>query len=313
MDDKRQKLLESFFSCALKHKNSMRYARTEKNKIKRAFYGFKEFGFSYILYNLCRFKVPGLLGNTSGKLFFGRKMIWPAGDIGANVLSMYGIHPHKSEKRLALWIINNLNNFEVFYDIGAHLGYYAALSVEMAPEGEIHAFEANKKLCGYLNRNFSGSKNVHISCAAVAESVGEVDFYDATKTEDSSASSRFNLSELDIAPSRIAATTLDEYIKRGNKAPTTIKIDVEGGEYDVVMGGLNLIKEYKPRIIMEVWAGEMGRKYSDKAVKKLQELGYKAFLLKNGGDVSVEPVNDPVGSILDCSNGARDNFLFLMK
>ena len=89
-----------------------------------------------------------------------------------------------------------------------------------------------------------------------------------------------------------------------------IGVDIEGGEYDAICGAPNLIKKYRPRIIMEVWGGEIGRKYSDKAVKKLQELGYKAFSLESEGSVSKEPIDDPVGSISDSSHGARDNFLF---
>ena len=64
---------------------------------------------------------------------------------------------------------------------------------------------------------------------------------------------------------------------------------------------------------MEVWAGEKGRKYSDRAVKKLQEFKYKAFSLESDGSVSKESVDDPVGSISNSSRGARDNFLFLVK
>lgn len=308
INNNKQKLLELFSYKILKQKDSMRYIKFKKNKIKRFFYSLKKFGFSYILYNLSRFRVPILFGNIHTKLFFGKKMIWPASDISANVFSMYGISPHKSEKRLILWVINNLNDFEVFYDIGAHLGFYTALSQEILKNGEIHAFEANKKLCKYLNKNFSNSVNVNIVCTAVANLDGDVDFYDATKTEDSSTSSRFNLSAIHINPYKVKAITLDEYVAKGNKVPTTIKIDVEGGEYDVIIGASGIIEKYKPKIVMEVWGGKMGREYSDKAFKKLQEFGYQAFALD--GNI---PITDPVGSILDLSNGARDNFLFLAK
>lgn len=309
--NKKQKLLELFVEREAIFNNSMKYAKSEQSKIRRVFYGFKKFGFPYFLYNLVRFNTPILLKNIHGKLFFGRKMVWPASDIGASVLSMYGISPHKSERRLARWLIKNLEDAEVFYDIGAHLGYYTAIAEEVIEKGEAHGFEANSNLCKYLHKNFSDSKKVYIACGAVADHVGEVDFYDATKTEDSSASSRFRLSEAHVSPIKIYSTTLDEYVKIGNKAPTMIKLDVEGGEYDVIVGALDIIREHKPRIIMEVWGGEIGRKYSDKAVKKIQEFGYKAFSIKNDGFVSEESIDDPVGSIKNLSDGARDNFLFL--
>lgn len=310
---RRQILLERHLVYASKYKDFMKYLRSEKNKIRRVIYGLKKFGLPYALYHLSRFNVPGLFGNIRGNLFFGRKMILPASDIGACVLSMYGILQHKSEKKLTVWFIKNLEDNDVFYDIGAHLGFYTALAEEILTNGEIHAFEANRRLCNYLERNFFHSRNVHISCAAISDSLEDADFYDATETEDSSTSSRFNLSGLRVVPSRIAATTLDEYVKAGNKAPTVLKFDIEGGEYEGILGGLNLIKKHKPRIVMEVWAGDMGRKYSERAVKKLQELGYKAFLLQSDGSASKEPIDDPVGSILYSSNSDRDNFLFLMK
>jgi len=312
-NNNRQKLTELFLFNVNKYKDSLQYAKSENSKLKRAFYNFKKFGFSYISYNMSKFGVPGHFGSIRSKLFFGRKMIWPASDINADVFSMYSILPHKSERKLTLWIMKNLDDSEIFYDIGAHFGYYTALSEKILTNGESHAFEANNKLCKYLNRNFSSSKNVHILCAAVADSVGKVDFYDATETEDSSASSRFDLSGLRISPSKVVAITLDEYIRIGNKAPTTIKLDIEGGEYDAICGALNLIKKYRPRIIMEVWGGEMGRKYSAKAIKKLQELGYKAFLLESDGTISEGSIDDPVASISDSSCGTRDNFLFLAQ
>lgn len=312
-DNKRQRLLELFLARVLKYEDSMRYIQFEKSKIKRALYGFKKFSFSYTLYNLSRLRIPGLFWDIHSEIFSGRQMVWPVRDIGANIFSMYGISPHKSERKLALWIMKNLEESDIFYDVGAHLGYYTALSEEILTKGEVHAFEANKKLCKYLDKNFSGSENVYVLCTAIADSVGEVDFYDATDTEDSSTSSRFNLLWMHISPSRIDATTLDEYVKMGNKPPTVIKFDIEGGEYEAILGALNLIEKYKPRIIMEVWGGEMGKKYSDKAVKKLQELGYKAFSLESDGSISEEAIDDPVGSIPNSSNSARDNFIFLVK
>ena len=312
-NNKRQKLTELFLFYVNRYKDSLQYAKSENSKFKRVFYNFKRFGFSYLLYNLSRLRVSKIFGNMRSGLFFGRKMIWPAKNISATVCSMYGITHHKSERKLTLWMIKNLDDFEIFYDIGAHLGYYTALVEEIVVNGEIYAFEANRNLCSYLNKNFFHSKNVYIVCGAVSDTIWDIDFYDATDADDSSTSSRFNVLGLNIIPVKVSATTIDEYVKVGNKPPTTIKLDIEGGEYETILGALSLIEKYKPRIIMEVWGGEMGRKYSDKAVKKLQELEYKAFSLESEGSVSKESIDDPVGSIMDSSHGARDNFLFLAQ
>ncbi len=314
MTNKRQELIDLFFTHAFKYEDSVRYGKTEQNKIKKFVFNFRQFGFPYIWYHLLKLRFIRFLGNMQIKLFFGGDMILPRGDIGANVLYLHSILPHKNERKLTLWILKNLKDNEIFYDIGAHMGYYTALSEKLLTDkGEIHAFEANKKLCGYLNRNFSGSKNTHISCVAIADSIGKVDFYDATYIEDSSVSSRFILSEQYITPSKVNAITIDEYIRRGNKLPTVIKLDIEGGEYDAILGAVETIKIGKPIIIMEVWGDEKGRKYSDKAVKKLQELGYEAFLIKKDGSTEEECLSDPVGFISNNAHDARANLLFLKK
>ena len=304
MKYKNEKMHAMFTTSVQKYKSSMQYTGEEKSKIRRAVHNVTTFGLPYILYTLTRLRIPILYGNIQVALFFGKRLTLPIDDIGSHVLSLYGIIPHGSERKLTEWMMNNLEDTDVFYDVGAHLGFYTALAESSIKHGEVHSFEANTKLCRYLRKNFR-----NVTCKAVASSSGEVDFYDATHTSDSSESSRFNSTG---THSRVLAITLDEYVQRGNRSPTIIKCDIEGGEYDAIMGASALIQKYKPRIILEVWGGEMGRKYSDNAVKKLQEFGYEAFSFERDGALSPIPISDPVGSITDTQN-PRDNFMFVHK
>ena len=309
MDTKREKLKGQFSNHVARYKRAVGKAQSRKNIFLRALYGLRTFGFSYLLYNVSKWSI-GLPGNVRGKLFWGRKMMWPARDTGAHVLSMYGISPHASERKLSLWLMQHLNEHDVLYDVGAHLGYYTALCEELTSKGEVHAFEANHVLCGYLARNFPVSRRVHIVCSAVADTNQEVDFYNTSHSADSSVGSRFSLSKEHHISTKVSAVTLDEYVKAGNRAPTVIKLDIEGGEYDAIVGATNLIMKHKPRIVMEVWSGEMGSRYSQPAVRKLVELGYRAFSLEHDGSISDEHIGDPVGSLATHAPHARDNFLF---
>lgn len=313
MSDDRQKLIDLFSLCVLGYKNSLRYGRSEKSRVKKFFNNLKNFGIAYLFYQLARRRLMKFPKNITAKFFFGKKMLFPATDINASVFSMYGISPDKSERKLSLWFIKNIKEHEIFYDVGAHMGYYTALIEEISNNAEIHSFEANKKLCQYFRKNFLPSPRVHLSCMAIANFVGEVDFYDATEAEDSSASSRFPLLERSISPIKIMSVTLDDYVNRGNKPPTTIKFDIEGGEADAIMGAIGILEKCSPRIVMEIWGNEKGRKYSDPAVKKLQSLGYKSFALNSDGSVSKEVEADPVGSISSHADDPRDNFLFIKK
>jgi len=226
---------------------------------------------------------------------------------------MYGILPHKSERRLTKWMIKNLKDNDVFYDIGAHMGYYTALAEKLITRGRVHAFEANEKLCSYLNQNFHDAEKVHVVCTAIANIQGKVDFYDATQVTDSSASSRFTLSGRDIAPIQVRATTIDEYVSEGHASPTVLKLDIEGGEYDAILGATNTLQKNNPRIIMEVRGDENGKTYSDTAVRKLQELGYNAHMIQKDGSIEKDVLDDPVETVSCRGTDARDNIVFLRQ
>ncbi len=308
----REEMVSDFLMCVKKYKASMEFSLGRRSKILKALYGVRLFGFRYIGYTAARLRLPVLFGDMKVQLFLGQKMVLPRNDIGAHVLGMYRIIPHASERRLTLWMIKNLKENDVFYDVGAHLGFYTALAQEILSKGEVHAFEANLKLHSYLQKNFSNS-NVHTTRGAVADISGEVDFYDATDTQDSSESSRFNILGTYSEVTKVPAITLDSYIAMGHTPPTIIKFDIEGGEHDAIVGATNLIKAHKPAIVLEIWGGDKGAEYAVSAVRKLHELGYDAFCMNADGSVSDTVTPDPVFSLSSIDQSARDNFIFLPR
>jgi hypothetical protein len=50
----------------------------------------------------------------------------------------------------------------------------------------------------------------------------------------------------------VPAITLDDFIAAGNPEPHLMKIDVEGGEYEVLRGGAGLFGRQRPLILAEV-------------------------------------------------------------
>lgn len=308
MADKQHILLDALDKHVRAFDDVRRYRR--HTGLQRFLFNITRFGLRYIRYQWALRRLPTFSCNIQCWLFFGKNMSLPVRDVGSHIFSLYGILPDKSEQKITRWFIRHLTPRDIFYDIGAHLGYYSALAETLAMRGEVHAFEPNRTLCLHLAHNFRDFTREHISCDAVADKVGESDFYDATDDEDSSTSSRFLLPGRTVAPVRVSTVTIDEYVKKGHTPPTVIKLDIEGGEYDAIVGATNTLMHSAPRIVMEVWGGAKGREYADPAVKKLQELGYQAFTLRADGSAEVEPCTDPVGSISD-TPGARDNFLFV--
>jgi hypothetical protein len=50
----------------------------------------------------------------------------------------------------------------------------------------------------------------------------------------------------------VPAVTLDDFVANGGPAPQLVKIDVEGGEYDVLRGGDRLFSTQRPLIAAEI-------------------------------------------------------------
>lgn len=50
----------------------------------------------------------------------------------------------------------------------------------------------------------------------------------------------------------VPAVTLDDFVANGGPAPQLVKIDVEGGEYEVLRGGDRLFSAQRPLIAVEI-------------------------------------------------------------
>jgi Holliday junction resolvasome RuvABC endonuclease subunit len=80
-----------------------------------------------------------------------------------------------------------------------------------------------------------------------------------------------------------------------------IKIDVEGHEREVIEGGLDIIKEFKPKLLVEI-----EKKYTKKNVSTtinyINSLGYNSFIYINNSLKKTEDIKE-----LDIYN----NYIFL--
>ena len=121
-------------------------------------------------------------------------------------------------------------------DIGAHVGTFACELSRLAPQAEIYCFEPSPTTASYLARNVEAngfSSRIHVTEAAVTSEVGE------TRLIDNGGGSGLNhlASTQDGAGAGIAVhtTTFDALVAEVG-GPQFVKIDCEGGEYDLVFG-----------------------------------------------------------------------------
>lgn len=158
-----------------------------------------------------------------------------------------GAHERFTTKR----ILDSLPVGGVFFDVGANIGYFTVLAAKkVGPSGHVHAFEpmgrAYDKLVRHVElnqlHNVTSNKVVLTNqpCGPIV-----VAFQSSWRLYD-------RLDEPAESES-IATTTLDEYVASQRLTRVdALKIDVDGYEYKVMSGGKDLVKRFRPRIIIEL-------------------------------------------------------------
>ena len=223
---------------------------------------------------------------------------------------------HASEIRLAKFIILNLTDGGHFLDIGAHYGYFTLLASKLAGNnGKIMSFEPAEKTYNLLNINTKNLKNTSIFPLAVSKCEGNLTFYEFPNLHSEYNSSDvsqfeneawFNNSE--PIKVEVQATTIDSITADKLFYPQLIKIDVEGGEYDVIKGGINYLKNHSPKIVMEYLEPNRKNESHKKALDLLLSMGYTSNIItQNGG---ILPIDD-IDNYLVSEGLESDNIVFI--
>jgi FkbM family methyltransferase len=167
----------------------------------------------------------------------GKKWIWTSG--GKFIKGEQ--EPYKTEAILA-----NFKKGEIFFDIGAHFGYFSAIAAHLNEgEGKVFAFEPRPMNAGFFRKHMkvNGFSNVVLYQAAVGDAEGDVMFDSAH----GSATGRVT-KDGDL---KVKQVSIDRLISEGTlPMPTFIKIDVEGGEIEVLKGLEKVIASSRPKMVV---------------------------------------------------------------
>lgn len=167
----------------------------------------------------------------------GKKWIWTSG--GKFIKGEQ--EPYKTEAILA-----NFSKGEIFFDIGAHIGYFSAIAAHLNGDtGKVFAFEPRPMNAGFFRKHMkvNGFRNVVLFEAAVGDAEGDVMFDSAH----GSATGRVT-KDGDL---KVKQVSIDKLISEGAlPKPTFIKIDVEGGEIEVLRGLERVINDSRPKMVV---------------------------------------------------------------
>lgn len=189
----------------------------------------------------------------------GRRWIVASGVHG------YWLGTYEAEMQRA--IARTVTAGAVFFDVGAHAGYYALLASQLVTaNGRVVAFEPDARNLTYLEEHLrlNDAGNVTVIEAAVSDACGTARF--------AAEQSGFGGTLSDAGSASIHTVTLDGLIEAGTvPAPDYIKIDVEGAEFRVLCGARRVLKAAHPTVFLAVHTPAVERLCRD----ALTTLGYR--------------------------------------
>lgn len=188
---------------------------------------------------------------------------------------------------------------DIVSDIGANVGAHTLpLANLVGDQGKVFAFEPTEYAFQKLIKNIS--LNPLLASRIMPQQIMLVD----TESNDlpPSVYSSWPLHHSDelhkahrgrlMSTQGAITTTLDDFIKKINLQKLHfIKLDVDGNEYEVLTGGKETLKKFKPTLIMELapYSYESIDKF-DRVLHLLWELGYKISNISNGKILPNDPL-----------------------
>jgi FkbM family methyltransferase len=176
----------------------------------------------------------------------------------------------------------------VVFDVGGHGGQYAKLFAKVARQGKIFSFEPSSYSCSILRRVISanGLGHVKVIHAGLSDAPGTLTLKTPLKK---SGTFRYGVATLGDSEwtgvffeEDCPLITIDDVMEEENLTRLDfIKIDVEGWELRVLMGGEKSIQKFHPGIVVELVDDNLARAGDSlqQAWDQLTQWGYKAMSL----------------------------------
>ena len=163
----------------------------------------------------------------------------------------------RTERALLDWFERNVGPGETWLDVGAHYGYTAiALSRLVGPRGRVFAFEpelatagclARTRQVNHLNQLIVMPLGLGAPDALAVTSLPTVrGMVDRTVSAEGKHIAAFLTARLDWAWDHLCG---------GQRRIDGIKIDVQGMELETLTGMTGLLREFTPRLVLEVHHG----------------------------------------------------------
>ena len=177
-------------------------------------------------------------------------------------------------------------------DIGANMGYYTCPLADLVGEGgRVYAVEPVPVIFSVLKRNVGKRRNVELLNYALGEQERTIEMAnDSVASAGYFGTGRNFVSEGELSKDAVRFTA---QMKRGSELfggmekIDFIKCDIEGYERVVLPELRPLIEKFHPTVLVET-DGESRQQM----IRMFTELGYSAYMLVGGKEVTLDPESD---------------------
>lgn len=174
-----------------------------------------------------------------------------------------------------------LSEGDVVYDVGAHIGVFALVAARaVGPAGTVFAFEPDERNATAIERHAAcnGLRNVTVVRAAAWSRSGRIAF-DADEVHEIRSYGAAGSGEAEVD-----AVALDDFAE-AHAPPALVKIDVEGGELDVLDGAGRLVGARRAAVLCEVHpAAEPTLVRAEDVAARFAAAGYRVERLTPGAE-----------------------------
>jgi FkbM family methyltransferase len=142
----------------------------------------------------------------------------------------------------------------VFYDLGANVGFYSLLASVLVGNGKVFAFEPLPANVRYLRKHLDLNriKNVEVFEMAMSDQAGQASFQE----EETRAMGRLDAG----GTIQVVTATLDSLLQEQViDPPGFIKMDIEGAEFQALLGARACLAKYKPKILLATHGKQVHR------------------------------------------------------
>jgi len=182
----------------------------------------------------------------------------------------------------------------VVADIGAHIGYHSMQFAQLVGKsGIVYSFEPNifnqERMTLILSKNPDLAERIKLYNVAVSDAGGETEFSFASEVDSGKSSGSFihnahtpfqrrEYAGLGFEAVNVRTVNLDQFFSALDKnvIPNLLKIDVEGSEHLVLKGAINILRNFRPILLIEIHSIYCMLKVTE----FLNSLDYRIDLLK---------------------------------